>query len=919
MNILDVGKYKGKEFEYVVKNDPGYARWVLSLESPTNRSLVEFSNYLKNRGYVKVGMNITKESNISNESNSFVMVNGLKVPNNSSSHNETNKYNLFSNGVNKCLVGNNINNSQEISDSSSGNFSRIEESKIIYDNKSEYIKKNENKGKDFIENNNNMNISNGYDHLNFGIDNKKDDIIIECEKELNELISDATIMGNELNTVLSGKKIKLDCGIIFSLVSPTMFRISSEKNNKSSMSLPKILGDYLKEYKINENIISRKIRLSHTGVHGIDSKPYGSLFIFPGIYYEKLINRIKDRFDCNLSPVPEFILDNFPEFKNYEIEDIDGDYEKISDLTPKYDPNTIDSSDCGICNGCIYENVCYESLNYLKMNYPNLYNSLRPFQKIGVLTGLKKEGRILIGDEMGLGKTLQALSIITYFKSEWPVLIICPSSIRFQWYQQALDWLSPAVSKSNISLIRTSNDEYNRKCSIIIISYDLITRNEHFRSYFGSSFRVVISDESHFLKNSTAKRTQTIVPILHNAKRVILLSGTPALNNPTELYEQINAIVKPNPEFYINLDKKGTNLNNTKKQKKTKGKKHKSSMKVVKDGCEEYSDESNSSDDLLVDRKKKRLIKQIPKNGGNDLNVLIISPRFPNYLDFAHRYSDIRINKFSHKKEFYGSRNTEELHLFIRKSAMIRRLKKQVLSELPPKQRSRIPLEIKDKSGLKKIRELLSDSNIQQDNTELDDNDLKVSSLHKLTCEIKTQPVQEYIEYLLDSSDDKYVIFAHHHIMLDAIESVLLKRRKNNYSNNQTGCSSRPFLFIRIDGKTSGTKREEYVKEFQSNTNCKIALLSITACGQGLNLTSAGTVIFAELYWVPGTMLQAEDRCHRIGTNYSSINIHYLIAEDTLDDKMWGTLCRKQKIMASTLDGIDKRKDDIQHFIVNER
>ncbi|KAH8739076.1 HARP like SWI/SNF ATpase [Cryptosporidium ryanae] len=905
MDILDVGKYKGKSFEYVERNDPGYARWVLGLESPTNRSLVEFSNYLKNRGYGRIGTNATKEHRSNSELNlgGFVVINGLRPVNGGS------------NG--------NINNSSCVELDKDKTLSRVSEGTSLGEHakgvdvvsvfssnngdKTEYVWENEHKGSDLIENSNNANMKDGNCQVNLNISRKNEDTITECEKELSEIISKATIMGNDLNSIFTGKKIKLDCGVIFSLVSPTMFRVSSEKGNKSSMSLPKVLGDYLREYKTNENIMSKKIRLFHTGMHGIDSKPYGSLFIFPGIYYDKLFTSIKERFECSLSPIPEFILDKFPEFKKYEIEDIDGDYEKISSLTPKYDPSTIDFPDCSICNGCIYENVCYESLNYLKVNYHNLYNSLRPFQRVGVLTGLKKEGRILIGDEMGLGKTLQALSIVTYFKNEWPVLIICPSSIRFQWYQQALDWLSPTISKSNISLIRTSNDEYYRKSSIIIISYDLITRNEHFRSYFGSSFKVVIADESHFLKNSTAKRTQTIVPILHSARRVVLLSGTPALNNPTELYEQINAIVRPNPELYMNLKKRNDSASKTKKQNKVRNK------------CEEFSEDSTGSDCLLLNKKRKRLIKQIFIKEDNLDNILIISPKFPNYMDFAHRYSDIRMNKFSHKKEFYGSRNTEELHLFIRKSAMIRRLKKQVLSELPPKQRSRIPLEIRDKSGLKKIKELLSDSSLQLDSNELEDGDLKMSSLHKLTCEIKIQPVQEYIEYLLDSSDDKYVIFAHHHIMLDAIESVLLKRRKNNYLSNQGGCSSGPFLFIRIDGKTSGSKREEYVKEFQSNCNCKIALLSITACGQGLNLTSAGTVIFAELYWVPGTMLQAEDRCHRMGTSYSSINIHYLIAEDTLDDKMWGTLCRKQKIMASTLDGIDKRKNDVQHFIVHEK
>lgn len=903
MNILDVGKYKGKTFEYIEKNDPGYSKWVLSLESPTNKTLEAFSRYLRSK---TSNGSIKNESGLSAKyhSGEYTIINKSKVGN-SYSYLELNKEGV-PNLVIDCKSENGNFKNQSISgecvavvknfkmdmiNNNEENFGSIDSNIQKIYSKSDIIQSRSNKL-------NNVLLENQDD---------LEDILQKCNEEIESLVQNTTVIANGLNTILSCGKMKLDCGIVFSLVSPTMFRISSEKNNKSQLSLPKMLGDYLKEYKSRENILSKKMRTLHTGMQGIDLKPYSSTYIFPGSYYDKLIKRISDRFECQIIPIPEFILDRFPDFKKYEIEDFDVDFEKISNLTPKYNPDEVNLPDCNLCKGCIYDNVCYNSLNHLKSNYPELFNSLRPFQKVGILVGLKKQGRILIGDEMGLGKTLQALSIITYFRQEWPVLVICPSSIRFQWYQQALDWLSPEINKSNITLIRTSNDTYSRKSNIIIISYDLITRNEHFRSFFGSDFQVVIADESHFLKNSTAKRTQMIVPLLHKARRAILLSGTPALNNPTELYEQINAIVRPNPQFYS--DKRTEKKNKTKNIKEElviKKKKKSRIRKLSSDSNSEADSESSDNISLLKAFNEKKMI-----NNNQDIQkqINVVSPKFPSYLDFAQRYSDIRINKFSHRKEFYGSRNTEELHLFIRESVMIRRLKKQVLHELPPKQRSKIPLEIKDKVGIKRIQELLADPSCQMDCSNYDEDDSSMCNLHKLTCEIKINPVQEYIEYLLEYNDDKYVIFGHHHVMLDAIESVLLKKRKTGICN-----SGGPFLFIRIDGKTPGNKREDYVREFQKNENCKVALLSITACGQGLNLTSAGTVIFAELYWVPGTMLQAEDRCHRMGTQYSCINIHYLIAEETLDDKMWGTLCRKQKIMASTLDGIDQRKNDIQHF-----
>ncbi|EPZ31538.1 P-loop containing nucleoside triphosphate hydrolase domain-containing protein [Rozella allomycis CSF55] len=66
----------------------------------------------------------------------------------------------------------------------------------------------------------------------------------------------------------------------------------------------------------------------------------------------------------------------------------------------------------------------------------------------------------------------------------------------------------------------------------------------------------------------------------------------------------------------------------------------------------------------------------------------------------------------------------------------------------------------------------------------------------------------------------------------------------------------------------------------------KVALLSITAASVGLTLTSATTVVFAELYWNPGVLVQAEDRARRIGQK-DSVNVHYLLAKGTLDDIFW--------------------------------
>ena len=70
---------------------------------------------------------------------------------------------------------------------------------------------------------------------------------------------------------------------------------------------------------------------------------------------------------------------------------------------------------------------------------------------------------------------------------------------------------------------------------------------------------------------------------------------------------------------------------------------------------------------------------------------------------------------------------------------------------------------------------------------------------------------------------------------------------------------------IRIDGSTPIPERHAAVSSFQKTPAVRVAVLGITAAGQGLTLTAADVVVMAELHWTPGVLVQAEDRAHRIG------------------------------------------------------
>ena len=181
----------------------------------------------------------------------------------------------------------------------------------------------------------------------------------------------------------------------------------------------------------------------------------------------------------------------------------------------------------------------------------------------------------------------------------------------------------------------------------------------------------------------------------------------------------------------------------------------------------------------------------------------------------------------------------------------------------------------------------------------------KFNKAYSMTGEAKLPGIKDYVNYLVDNSC-KFLIFAHHTEVLDAIEDEIIQDKIG---------------YIRIDGKVQIEKRQELVNKFQTDEECLVAILSITACATGLTLTKASTVVFAELHFTPSIMIQAEDRAHRIGQDAGCVNIHYLVGEDTLDVLLFRKLNEKQNIVSTTLDNkskdlnVTKIKEQVGDFI----
>ena len=76
-----------------------------------------------------------------------------------------------------------------------------------------------------------------------------------------------------------------------------------------------------------------------------------------------------------------------------------------------------------------------------ELNQISEYLILYHFFRDGVVYALQRRGRILLADDMGLGKTIQALAVASAYQKDWPLLIVCPSSVRFSWRSAIFRWL----------------------------------------------------------------------------------------------------------------------------------------------------------------------------------------------------------------------------------------------------------------------------------------------------------------------------------------------------------------------------------------------------------------------------------------------------------------------------------------------
>lgn len=187
------------------------------------------------------------------------------------------------------------------------------------------------------------------------------------------------------------------------------------------------------------------------------------------------------------------------------------------------------------------EQLIEEKANQLKtkitsdLEIKGLKMDLYDYQKVGVEFFINNNGKAILADTMGLGKSAQALAYLVHQKVG-RTLVVCPASVKFVWENEVKKWthLKPFVFDSTFFRNGNATLDVIKEHDVFIINYDIVKR--FLEPYGDIRWDCLIADEFHYLKNSAAQRTKLVRALGRKIPRILLLSGTPLLSRPVELF-----------------------------------------------------------------------------------------------------------------------------------------------------------------------------------------------------------------------------------------------------------------------------------------------------------------------------------------------------------------------------------------------
>ncbi|HWI22312.1 MAG TPA: DEAD/DEAH box helicase [Baekduia sp.] len=259
-------------------------------------------------------------------------------------------------------------------------------------------------------------------------------------------------------------------------------------------------------------------------------------------------------------------------------------------------------------------------------------------------------------------------------------------------------------------------------------------------------------------------------------------------------------------------------------------------------------------------------------------------------------------------KQFEGEDLEERVHWHLRRRCFVRRLKKDVLPQLPAKRQVVVPISLSnepeyrlaEKDVIAWLREQpldLKELNAKIAATLRAQRLAQLGTLQRLAAAGKLHSALAWIHDFL-ASGEPLVVFARH---VD-IQNAVVERFPDA---------------LHLLGADNVQRREAAVNAFQQPDGPQLIVCATRVAAQGITLTRASNVAFLELEWTPALHDQAEDRCHRIGQE-DAVTAWYLLAADTIDETMAKLIQSKRATVGAVTDGRRLSGDGMVEQVIRE-
>ncbi|XP_065201133.1 lymphoid-specific helicase-like [Planococcus citri] len=510
---------------------------------------------------------------------------------------------------------------------------------------------------------------------------------------------------------------------------------------------------------------------------------------------------------------------------------------------------------------------------------------MRDYQLDGLewlVTLFKNAVNGILADEMGLGKTIQVIALLSHLREKGiygPHLIIAPLSTLPNWLSEFAVF-SPDIpvmlfhgndEKRNGLKRKFANIYKNKertKIPVILTSYEMPLRDKKF--FTSISWSCSIVDEGHRLKNY--KSMLSIELRKYKTESRFILTGTPLQNNLTELWSLLNYLI---PEIFDDLSLfeslfDFSDLNDAEKRHQLIEKeKEEQIISKIHKILEPFLLRRMKCDvNIELPRKKEVLVYAPLSTEQQELYIATMNKtlKAKKEIEEPELIVDGKVKRQCTQKEFAynDSWDYDEFEDFLR-NRQVTRASEHVVVEPDGKQ---FYYKITMQNRCMQLRKIVNHPYLVKCPVVPGTRDIIVDE--DMIPKSGKLLVLDALLPKLKATGHKVLLFSTFKILLDIIEDYSVMR---------------DYKYVRLDGNVKIEDRLEAIKQFNSDPDTFIFLISTRAGGLGINLTAADTVIIFDSDWNPQVDLQAQDRCHRIGQTRPVV-VYRLVTSGTIDQRI---------------------------------